>query len=103
MAGIPVYSNLSSVHNYVVQADRAFDETIRGIRNLKQLGQRVEIRVVLHKQTYASLPRSAEFIARNMLFVDHVALMGLEITGFTRADLPVIWIDPADYQRQRVE
>ena len=26
----------------------------------------------------------ARFIARNLLFVDHVALMGLEITGFTR-------------------
>jgi His-Xaa-Ser system radical SAM maturase HxsC len=103
MVGIPIYSDLSSIHDYVVQADGAFDETIRGVLNLKQLRQRVEIRVVLHKQTYARLPQLAEFICRNLLFVDHVALMGLEITGFTRANLDALWIDPIDYQKELAE
>src|SRR5208337_865904 len=75
MIGIPVYSDISNIHDYVVQADGAFDETIRGILNLKRYKQKVEIRVVLHKQTFARLPQLAEFIARNLLFVDHVALM----------------------------
>jgi His-Xaa-Ser system radical SAM maturase HxsC len=100
MVGIPVYSDLANVHDYVVQADGAFDETIRGILNLKRLKQRVEIRVVLHRQTYSRLPQLAEFLARNLLFVDHVALMGLEITGFTRANLNALWIDPYDYREQ---
>jgi len=106
MVGIPIYADISTVHDYVVQADGAFDETIRGILNLKRLGQRVEIRVVLHKQTTPHLPRLAEFIARNLLFVDHVALMGLEIMGFTRANLDSLWIEPSNYQaelRQAVE
>jgi len=98
MAGIPLYSDLSSIHDYVVQADGAYDETVRGILNLKRLRQRVEIRVVVHKQTYERLPQLAEFIARNLTMVDHVALMGLEITGFTRANLPNLWIDPWDYR-----
>ncbi len=98
MVGIPVYADVSTVHDYVVQADGAFDETIRGILNLKRLGQRVELRVVLHQQTIPHLPRLAEFIARNLLFVDHVALMGLEIMGFTRANLDSLWIEPSDYQ-----
>jgi His-Xaa-Ser system radical SAM maturase HxsC len=100
MVGIPIYADISTVHDYVVQADGAFDETIRGILNLKRLGQRVEIRVVLHQQTIPHLPRLAEFIARNLLFVDHVALMGLEIMGFTRANLDSLWIEPADYQTE---
>lgn len=100
MVGIPLYSDLSTEHDYVVQADGAFDETIRGILNLKRLGQRVEIRVVIHKQTFERLFMLAEFIARNLLFVDHVALMGLEITGFTRFNLNDLWIDPVDYQKQ---
>lgn len=103
MVGIPVYSDLSTVHDYVVQADGAFDETIRGILNLKRFKQRVEIRVVLHKQTYSRLPQLARFLARNLLFVDHVALMGLEITGFTRANLDALWIDPIEYQRELYE
>ncbi len=98
MVGIPIYSDLSHIHDYVVQADGAFDETIRGIINLKRLKQKVEIRVVLHKQTYSRLPQLAEFLTRNLTFVDHVALMGLELTGFTLANLKDLWIDPFEYR-----
>jgi len=100
MVGIPLYSDVSHLHDFVVQAKGAFDETVRGILNLKSLGQRVEIRVVLHQQTYRRLPQLAQFIARNLRFVDQVALMGLEMTGFTRANLPLLWIDPIDYQNE---
>lgn len=100
MVGIPLYSDLSTAHDHVVQADGAFDETIRGILNLKRHGQRVEIRVVVHRLTYERLPQLAEFIGRNLTFVDQVVFMGLEITGFTRANLDALWIDPVDYQRE---
>jgi MoaA/NifB/PqqE/SkfB family radical SAM enzyme len=85
MVGIPIYSDVSTIHDYVVQSDGAFDETIRGILNLKRYGQKVEIRIVVHRQSYARLPQLAEFLARNLTFVDHVALMGLEITGFYKS------------------
>jgi len=100
MIGIPLYSDISSKHDYVVQADGAFDDTIRGIINLKTVGVRVEIRVVLHNLTYDRLPELARFIRRNLTFCDHVALMGLEMTGFTRSNLNKLWIDPKDYQAQ---
>jgi His-Xaa-Ser system radical SAM maturase HxsC len=100
MVGIPIYSDISTIHDYVVQADGAYDETVRGVLNLKRLQQRVEVRVVVHRQTYRRLPRLAEFLARNLIFVDHVALMGLEITGFTRANLDALWIDPTEYRNE---
>ena len=100
MIGIPVYSNDAAIHDYVVQAKGAFDETIRGILNLKKFNQRVEIRVVIHKQTYEGLADLAEYIARNLLFVDQVALMGLEMMGFTRANIDSLWIDPTEYRDQ---
>lgn len=103
MFGIPIYSDLSEIHDYVVQADGAFDETIRGVLNLKQFGVPVEIRVVVHKQTYARLADLSRFIARNLTFVDQVVFMGLEMTGFTKANLQDLWIDPVDYQSQLVE
>jgi His-Xaa-Ser system radical SAM maturase HxsC len=98
MVGIPVYSDDPTLHDYIVQAQGAFDETIQGILNLKRLGQRVEIRVVLHKLSIQRLPQLCEFIARNLLFVDQVALMGLEMMGFTRANLDELWIDPIEYK-----
>ena len=100
MLGIPLYSSVSQVHDYVVQADGAFDETIRGILNLKTYGQRVEVRVVVHRQNYEHLPALAEFIARNLTFVDHVALMGLEMTGFAKANIDALWIDPFEYRAE---
>jgi His-Xaa-Ser system radical SAM maturase HxsC len=98
MVGIPLYSDDPVRHNYVVQSANAFNETLRGILNLKSLAQPVEVRVVLHKQTVPRLVRLCEFIVRNLVFVDHVALMGLEITGFTRANLEGLWIDPYTYK-----
>ena len=98
MIGIPIYSDDPTLHDYIVQSRGAFDETIQGVLNLKRLGQKVEIRVVIHKLSVQRLPELCEFIARNLLFVDHVALMGLEMMGFTRANLDELWIDPADYK-----
>lgn len=98
VVGIPIYSDDPVSHEYVVQSKGAFDETIKGIINLKEAKQKVEIRVVIHKQTIERLVKTCEFIARNLLFVDHVALMGLEITGFTRPNLDILWIDPYEYK-----
>jgi His-Xaa-Ser system radical SAM maturase HxsC len=100
MIGIPLYSDLPEEHDFIVQARGAFDETIRGILNLKRAGIRVEIRFVVHEETYRRLPEFAEFVTRNLLFVHHVALMGLEPTGFAKANIEALWVDPLDYQNQ---
>ncbi|HEV2806307.1 MAG TPA: His-Xaa-Ser system radical SAM maturase HxsC [Chthoniobacterales bacterium] len=100
MIGIPLYSDIASKHDFVVQAKGAFDETVRGIMNLARVGQRIEIRFVIHQQTFSRLAHTARFIARNLPFVDQVALMGLEMTGFTKANLEALWIDPIDYQAE---
>ena len=95
--GIPIYSDSPSKHDFVVQAKGAFDQTVRGLLNLARVGQKIEVRIVIHKETYKRLPQIARFIARNLPFVSHVALMGLEITGYTRTNLNALWIDPIDY------
>lgn len=98
MIGIPIYSDDPTLHDYIVQSKGAFDETIQGIINLKRLNQKVEVRIVIHQQSIKRLKELCEYIARNLLFVDHVALMGLEMMGFTRANLDKLWIDPYDYK-----
>ena len=100
MLGIPLYSDVDSEHDYVVQARGAFEETVLGIHNLARYGVPVEIRVVIHKQTYRRLPTLAEFIARNFPFAAHVALMGLEMFGFVHRNFDELWIDPHDYQSE---
>ena len=67
------------------------------VLRLKDKGQRVEVRLVLHAITVPRLKQICEWFARNLPFVDHVALMGLENTGFATANQELLWIDPLDY------
>jgi His-Xaa-Ser system radical SAM maturase HxsC len=101
--GIPIYAAVDNVHDYVVQAKGAFDETVLGVLKLKDKGQRVEIRVVLHAITAPRIAATCRWLARNLPFVDHVALMGLENTGFAIANDELLWIDPLDYQDHLAE
>jgi His-Xaa-Ser system radical SAM maturase HxsC len=103
MAGIPIYGPEPSLHDFIVQSDGAFEETIHGILNLAALDQRVEIRIVVQRHTVPVLYELAIFVARNLPFVDQVALMGLEMTGLARPNSAEVWIDPADYQPQLLE
>ncbi len=98
--GIPLYSDYYGLHDYIVQAESAFYQTMLGFHNLARLDQRTEIRVVLHKLTVERLDKLARYIYRNLPFAEHVAFMGLENTGFTPHNSNLLWIDPYDYREQ---
>ena len=98
--GIPLYSDDSTTHDYVVQAKGAFDQTVLGLHQAARYGLRIEVRVVLHAITIPRLPQLAEYIYRNLTFVEHVALMGLENIGYAPRNMSELWIDPHDYQDQ---
>ena len=101
--GIPLYSDDSTIHDYVVQAQGAFDQTVIGLHQLARYGLRVEIRVVLHAVTVPRLAQLAEYIYRNLTFAEHIALMGLENIGYTPRNMAKLWVDPHDYQDQLEE
>ena len=98
--GVPLYSDIAAEHNRIVGAERAFDETVRGLLNLARCGLRVEIRTVVMRVNAARLAELARFIVRNLPFAAHVALMGMEPIGMARRNLELLWIDPADYQAE---
>lgn len=100
MYGIPLYSDDYAMHDYIVQAKNAFYQTILGIHNLARYQQRIEIRIVLHQQTIPRLKKLAEYIYKNMPFVNHVAFMGLEYIGYTPHNIDKLWIDPYEYQEE---
>lgn len=96
--GIPLYSDSPGIHDYVVQAKHAFDQTVMGLHQLARHDVSVEIRIVLHRATIPRLRELAEFVYRNLPFAVHVAFMGLEPTGYTPFNREALWIDPFDYQ-----
>ncbi len=103
MIGIPLYSDYYQVHDYIVQANHAFYQTILGIHNLSRYNQRIEIRVVLHKQSIPRLLKLANYIYKNLPFVEHVTFMGLEYIGYTPKNIEKLWIDPYDYKDELAE
>jgi His-Xaa-Ser system radical SAM maturase HxsC len=101
--GVPLYSDCAGDHDYVVQARGAFDQTVAGLHQAARNGIRLEVRVVLHRLTISRLTRLVEYIYRNLTFVEHVALMGLEYVGYTPRNISELWIDPFDYQAELEE
>lgn len=83
---IPLYSDIYSKHDHIVQAKDAFYQTCHGIHNLASLGFLIEIRVVLHKLSLERLSSLAKFIHFNFPFAHHITFMGLEIIGYTKAN-----------------
>ena len=94
--GIPLYSDCPEIHDYIVQADTAWEETLAGLHNLAKHEADIEIRVVVQRPNVERLGELAYFIFRNLTFAGHVAFMGLEPIGFARANYEKIWIDPVD-------
>lgn len=103
MLGIPIYSDYNAQHDYIVQAKGAFDQTIQGLYNLARRNIRIELRIVLHKQTIPRLLKLSKFIYKNLPFVEHIAFMGLEHQGYTPHNLDKLWIDPIEYGKELVE
>jgi His-Xaa-Ser system radical SAM maturase HxsC len=94
--GIPLYSDIDTIHNHIVQAN-GFFETIKGMQNLALFSQNIEIRTVINALNYKRLPQIAEFIYRNFPFVVHIAFMGMETRELAMKNLEQLWIDPYDY------
>lgn len=103
MLGIPLYSDDYQQHDYIVQAKGAFNQTMQGLYHLAANNQRIEIRIVLQKQSIPRLVKLARYIYRNLPFVEHVAFMGLEHQGYTPYNIDTLWIDPAYYMNELTE
>jgi His-Xaa-Ser system radical SAM maturase HxsC len=101
--GIPLYSDYYLSHDYIVQASNAYTQTIQGLYNLARYNFRIEIRVVLHKQSFKRLPQLAKYIQKNLPFVEHVAFMGLEYVGYTSSNHEALWIEPSQYMNELEE
>lgn len=97
VSAIPLYADIAGIHDYIVQAPGAFDETVEGLYNAAEAGLVVEIRIVLHKQSIPRLLQLVDFIYRNFPFAAHIALMGMEHMGYVKKNWDLLWMDPVDY------
>jgi His-Xaa-Ser system radical SAM maturase HxsC len=100
---VPLYGHADFLHDFVVQSEGAFDQTIDGLLTLRSYRQAVQLRTVLIEPVLRVLPEFCDFIGRNLPFVQEVALMGCEPTGFAMANRDVCQVDLSEWGPQLVE
>lgn len=94
---ISLHADDESVHDSISCVRGSFAKTHAGLFNLKRFGLRVEMRFVVNKINFNRICNVPDFITRNYPFVEHVALMGLEMTGLAAKNKESVWINPVTY------
>lgn len=90
---VPLYGHADFLHDFIVQAPGAFDETLAGLLALREHRQPIQLRVVLIDPVINWLPELCDFIGRNLPFVDVVSLMGCEPIGYALANRDMCKVD----------
>lgn len=101
--GVPLYSDIPSIHDYIVQSKNAFYQTVIGLHNAARYGLKIEIRVVITNLNYQRLPDLAKYIYMNFPFVNHVAFMGLEYTGYAIINNKTLKIKPEKFSEKLIQ
>lgn len=91
--GIPIYANISEIHDYITQSNGSLIQATKGIQNLISLGCDVELRIVISKLNYLYLDNLAEYIVTNFKGLVSINFMGLEMLGNAAKNTEIVWID----------
>jgi MoaA/NifB/PqqE/SkfB family radical SAM enzyme len=76
---VSLHSNKEGVHDKLMGSPGTFRQTVRGIRNLKELNQRVKINVVINKLNYRDLTEVAKFLIT--LGIDEIRFVFITVEG----------------------
>jgi len=79
--GVPLYSHGEKVHDKITRVEGSWSEAVKGIKNLLEIKQKVELRVLIEKANYQELEETAEFIAKNFPGLERVVFINLRYTG----------------------
>ncbi len=93
---IPIYSDFHLIHDRIVNSKGAFFKTIIGIHNLAKYDFRIELRTIPQELNLNRLTKLAQYIYRNLTFVEHSAIMGIEYIGNAQKNFNKIWVSPSE-------
>jgi His-Xaa-Ser system radical SAM maturase HxsC len=97
---VSLHADTEDIHDSIVQTKGAYWRTHKGIFNLARFRISTEIRFVICKSNFERLPTLPDFIFRNYPFINHLAIMGLEMTGYALKNENEVWVDPLDYSQE---
>jgi His-Xaa-Ser system radical SAM maturase HxsC len=83
---VPIYSNEVDCHDRIVGKQGAFRQLMRGLAILARASANVEIRTVILRENVYHITRLANFIGKNLPWINTWSLMQLEKKGFAVID-----------------
>lgn len=78
---IPIHGSDAQKHDYIVQSENAFDQTLKGIYNVLKAGIFLELRIVVSKLNKDDITNIAKLIIDKFPEVGIVHFIGLEMRG----------------------
>lgn len=98
--GIPIYAPEAEQHDLIVGKPGAFRQLERNLGLLQRTGASVELRTVVMRQNWGTLPRLADYVAAHTPFISVWALMQLERIGYGRMNWKTSFKDTsADFDK----
>lgn len=97
--GIAIHGDNKQIHDYCTRVKGSFEQTINGISNLYKMKEKIEIRIVVNKLNYKSLPKIAEMIILKFPNIYRVNIMGLEMLGNAAKNRKYVWIGFEEIQK----
>jgi His-Xaa-Ser system radical SAM maturase HxsC len=91
--GIPLYSADPAIHDKIVGKPAAFGQLMNNLMLLGSTGATIELRTVFTSLNALDLPHLAGFIAKNLPFIGHWAIMGMESIGYAIAHWDRLFFD----------
>jgi His-Xaa-Ser system radical SAM maturase HxsC len=69
------------LHDSITQVKGSWEQTIQGIKNLADSGIKVNLRIVIHRLNYKTLPELASFISRELVNVKKIIFIFALLQG----------------------
>jgi len=90
--GIPLYGHYAGLHDHLVGGKGAFIDTARGLSNLLNQGQNIELRIVPVANNLSYLNNIIEFITSNYLNIRIISIMNVEPKGYARKNFDSLYV-----------
>ena len=100
--GIPLYSTTSRIHDYLVNSQGAWKETIAGLINAGNKGILIELRIIPTSFNYHEISAIVEMALTCFNFISRISIMNLEQTGWAKKNWNELYIKPEQYGAELV-
>jgi len=95
---ITLYGDTPTIHDKHTRTIGSFSQVNRALHHLALHACSIELRFLITRLNYERLPSFIEYVYANFPFVDHIALMGMEVSGEAQRQADVLYIEPQQYE-----